>query len=494
MTLLERQPDLGGRARRFDAGPYRFDAGPTVITAPFVLEALFSLFGETMADHVTLLPVEPYYRMRFADGRHFDYGGDVEHTLAEIARFEPADVDGYRALLRHARKLYDVGFTKLAHVPFDRFAAMLRTVPALLRLRADRSVYELVCRHLRHPLLRRAFSIHPLLVGGNPLDTSSLYGLIHWLERAWGVWYVRGGTGELVRAMAGLFARHGGRVRLAATAERIEVLGRRATGVRLVGGEVVAADLVVSAGDPAQLYRDLLPRGTKRLPPWQQPSRVKLSMGLYVLYFATDRTYPDTCHHTILFGDRYEELLRDVFDRGVLSDDTSLYLHRPTATDPGMAPPGHDSFYVLAPVPNLQTSIDWAVAGPKLRERVLDILEARELPGLRGHLTQCFAIDPTYFRDELLSVDGAGFSVAPLLTQSAWFRFHNRAPRLDNLYLAGAGTHPGAGVPGVVTSARVVEALVRADWARDEALARPRGTVVTPVPEDAASNRGVGAI
>ena len=218
---MERQPDLGGRARRFQAGPYSFDAGPTVITAPFVLEELFTLFGETMADHVTLLPVEPYYRMRFADGRHLDYGGSIDDTLAEIARFEPADAAGYQALLRHARKLYDVGFTELAHVPFHRLRDMLRTVPALLRLRADRSVYQLVCRHLRHPLLRRAFSIHPLLVGGNPLDTSSLYGLIHWLERAWGVWYVRGGTGALVQAMAELLARHGGRIRLAATAERI---------------------------------------------------------------------------------------------------------------------------------------------------------------------------------------------------------------------------------------------------------------------------------
>ena len=461
MTLLERQPDLGGRARRFQAGPYSFDAGPTVITAPFVLEALFALFGEAMAHHVTLLPVEPYYRMRFADGRHLDYGGSIDDTLAEIARFAPGDAAGYQALLRHARKLYDVGFTELAHVPFDRLRDMLRTVPALVRLRADRSVYQLVCRHLRDPMLRRAFSIHPLLVGGNPLDTSSLYGLIHWLERAWGVWYARGGTGALVQALADLLLRHGGRIRLAATAERIEVSRRRATGVQLAGGEVIPADLVVSAGDPVQLYRDLLPG--VRLPPWQRPPRLRFSMGLYVLYFATDRTYPETRHHTILFGERYEELLREVFDRGVLSDDTSLYLHRPTATDPGMAPAGHDSFYVLAPVPNLQAAIDWRTAGPKLRERVLDMLEARELPGLRRHLTQCFAVDPTYFRDALLSVHGAGFSAAPLLTQSAWFRFHNRAPGLDNLYLAGAGTHPGAGVPGVVSSAQVVETLVRAD-------------------------------
>jgi phytoene desaturase len=460
VTLIDRCAALGGRAQVYEREGFRHDAGPTVITAPFLFEELFALFGERFADHVKLVPLTPWYRFQFADGDTFDYGGTLEATLAEIERIEPRDRAGYLALLEHSRRIYDIGFTQLSAQPFHRLGTMLRQVPHLLGLRNYETVWQMVSRHLVSDKLRRAFSIQPLLVGGNPFDTTSIYGLIHFLERAHGVHFAMGGTGAVTRALGDLMQRQGVEVRLGATVERIRIEQGVARGVELADGTVLEADIVVSDADAAHLYRDLVPRAEQAIATRVKLSQAHYSMGLFVMYFGTTRTYPDVAHHTIWMGERYRELLEDIFHRQKLAEDFSLYVHRPTATDPSFAPAGQDSFYVLCPVPNLQAGIDWATEGPRLRDRIVDALERTMLPGLKAAITADFYKTPEDFRDEYRSVHGAGFSVAPIFRQSAWFRFHNKSESVRNLYLVGAGTHPGAGVPGVLCSAKVIDALI----------------------------------
>ena len=462
VTLIDRCAALGGRAQVYEREGFRHDAGPTVITAPFLFEELFALFGERFADHVKLVPLTPWYRFQFADGDTFDYGGTLEATLAEIERIEPRDRAGYLALLEHSRRIYDIGFTQLSAQPFHRLGTMLRQVPHLLGLRNYETVWQMVSRHLVSDKLRRAFSIQPLLVGGNPFDTTSIYGLIHFLERAHGVHFAMGGTGAVTQALGGLMERQGIALRLSTTVERVRIEQGVARGVVLADGTHVDADIVVSDADAAHLYRDLVPRAEQALATRVKLSQAHYSMGLFVLYFGTTRTYPDVAHHTIWMGERYRELLNDIFHRQKLSEDFSLYVHRPTATDPSFAPAGQDSFYVLCPVPNLQADIDWAIEGPRLRDRIVDALERTMLPGLKATITADFYKTPEDFRDEYRSVHGAGFSVAPIFRQSAWFRFHNQSESVRNLYLVGAGTHPGAGVPGVLCSAKVIDALIPA--------------------------------
>jgi phytoene desaturase len=462
VTLIDRCAALGGRAQVYEREGFRHDAGPTVITAPFLFEELFTLFGERFADHVKLVPLTPWYRFQFADGDTFDYGGTLEATLAEIERIEPRDRAGYLALLEHSRRIYDIGFTQLSAQPFHRLGTMLRQVPHLLGLRNYETVWQMVSRHLVSDKLRRAFSIQPLLVGGNPFDTTSIYGLIHFLERAYGVHFAMGGTGAVTQALGGLMERQGIALRLSTTVERIRIEQGVARGVVLADGTHVDADVVVSDADAAHLYRDLVPRAEQALATRVKLSQAHYSMGLFVMYFGTTRTYPDVAHHTIWMGERYQELLNDIFHRQKLAEDFSLYVHRPTATDPSFAPPGQDSFYVLCPVPNLQADIDWAIEGPRLRDRIVDALERTMLPGLKASITADFYKTPEDFRDEYRSVHGAGFSVAPIFRQSAWFRFHNKSESVRNLYLVGAGTHPGAGVPGVLCSAKVIDALIPA--------------------------------
>ena len=462
VTLIDRCAALGGRAQVYERAGFRHDAGPTVITAPFLFEELFALFGERFDDHVKLVPLTPWYRFQFADGDTFDYGGTLEATLAEIERIEPRDRAGYLALLEHSRRIYDIGFTQLSAQPFDRFGTMLRQVPHLLGLRNYETVWQMVSRHLVSDKLRRAFSIQPLLVGGNPFDTTSIYGLIHFLERAHGVHFAMGGTGAVTQALGGLMERQGIALRLSTTVERVRIEQGVARGVTLADGTSVDADVVVSDADAAHLYRDLVPRAEQALATRVKLSQAHYSMGLFVMYFGTTRTYPDVAHHTIWMGERYRELLNDIFHRQKLSEDFSLYVHRPTATDPSFAPAGQDSFYVLCPVPNLQADIDWAIEGPRLRDRIVDALERTMLPGLKAAITADFTKTPEDFRDEYRSVHGAGFSVAPIFRQSAWFRFHNQSESVRNLYLVGAGTHPGAGVPGVLCSAKVIDALIPA--------------------------------
>lgn len=464
VTVVDRLDQPGGRARVFEEDGHRFDAGPTVITAPFLLEELWQLAGRDLAEDVELVPVTPFYRIRFDDGQTFDYTGDAEAMRAEIARFEPADVAGYERFLRKSEAIFEVGFTELAHVPFGRAADMARIVPAMALLESYRTVYGLVAKYIRNDRLRQVFSFHPLLVGGNPFSTTSIYTLIAFLERKWGVWYAMGGTGAIVRGLVRLIEELGGTLRLGETVEEITVdaSGRRprATGVRLASGETIAADLVVSNADAAWTYRHLLRPEFRRRWTDRRVERARFSMSLFVWYFGTDRPYPDVAHHTILLGPRYKGLLDDIFHRKHLAEDFSLYLHRPTATDPAMAPPGRETFYVLSPVPHLDSGTDWEIETERYRRAIEAYLEATVLPGLSRHLTASLTLTPQGFLEDYLSLKGAAFSFEPVLTQSAYFRPHNVSEDVDGLYLVGAGTHPGAGMPGVLSSARVLDTVV----------------------------------
>lgn len=460
VTVYDRCGRLGGRAQVFERGGYRHDAGPTVITAPFLFDELFELYGKRRCDYVDFVPLDPWYRFHFPDGDTFDYGGTVEDTLSEIARISPVDVAGYQGLLEQSRRIFDVGFTQLADQPFTRFRTLLAQVPNMARLGCYRTVAQLVRHHLKSEKLRQAFSIHPLLVGGNPYSTTSIYSLIHYLERRWGIFFARGGTGALVDALGRLMGEAGIPVNLGTTVKRVLTSGTRATGVELENGERVAADLVVSNVDPAHLFTGMVDHRSQSTLTRLKLKRARYSMGLFVLFFGTRRSYPEIAHHSIWLGRRFKELIKDIFHGQSLPDDFSLYLHRPTATDASFAPPGHDSFYVLAPVPNLRAPIDWAREGPRLRDRIVAALGRSILPDLEQSITSDFFMTPEDFKGDYLSRFGAGFSVAPIFSQSAWFRFHNRVEGMENLYLVGAGTHPGAGVPGVLCSAKVLDRLV----------------------------------
>jgi phytoene desaturase len=460
VTVLERLDQPGGRARVIRRDGFTFDAGPTIITAPFLFEELWSLCGRRLADSVELRALDPFYRVRFDDGQIFDCNGDPEQMRARVAALAPGDVAGYERFLRLAEKIYALGFEQLGHRPFSRFLDMLRISPQMLRFGSHRSVHALVSRHVRDPRLRFLLSFHPLFVGANPFTVTSLYSLIAFLERRWGVYFAMGGTGSLVQGLVDLIQGQGNLLRLNAEVGAITVERGAATGVRLKDGEMLHADIVVSNADAGWTYRHLLPA---RLPRRWSPRRIekaRYSMGLFVWYFGTRRQYPEVPHHTILVGPRYRELLDDIFERKVLAEDFSLYLHRPTATDPSLAPPGCDGFYVLSPVPNLDGAVDWRSAAEPYRRKIERYLEETLLPGLSTQIAVSHVVTPLDFRDDLLSLKGAGFSLEPVLTQSAWFRPHNRCEDIDGLYLVGAGTHPGAGVPGVLSSARVLDAVV----------------------------------
>jgi len=469
VTLVDRLDAIGGRAQVFERGGFRHDAGPTVVTAPFLFDELFELFGEKRDDFVEFRPLDPWYRFHFDGGEQFDYRASVDDTMDEIARFSPEDRKGYDGLLKASEAIFRVGFEQLADRPFTRFTTMLKQVPALLKLKSYKTVAQMVNSHIRHPLLRQAFSIHPLLVGGNPFTTTSIYTLIHFLERRWGVWFAMGGTGKLVAELHALMERAGVDVRLNVDIDRIEVKDGLTTGAVSSDGEVFPADRVICNGDPPTVYSQMMPEaysgGSKMLP----ESLTKYSMGLFVLFFGTTRQYPDIAHHTIWMGPRYKDLLADIFDRKVLADDFSLYLHRPTATDASFAPEGCDSFYVLCPVPNLLGKTDWSEEGQKLRDRIVAALEKTIMPGLSDTIRADFWMTPEDFKSRYRAMHGTGFSIAPVFSQSAWFRYHNRDPRIPNLYFAAAGAHPGAGMPGVLCSAKVVEALVAEDERQSDA-------------------------
>ena len=460
VSVFDRLDTPGGRARVFRQNGFTFDAGPTVITAPFLLEELWTLAGRRFEEAIDLRAVTPFYRVRFDDGDVFNYTGSATAMRDEVARLAPNDVCGYEAFVRRSEEIFRVGFEQLAHVPFNSPWDMMRIVPQMMRLESYRTVYGLVAKHVKHPKLRQVLSFHPLLVGGNPFSTTSIYSLIAFLERKWGVHFPMGGTGALVRGLVDLIDGLGGDVHLGEDVTEITVEGGRATGLRLGSGRTVAADVVVSNADAAWTYRHLIPSRARRTWTDRRIERSRFSMSLFVWYFGTRRTYPNVAHHTILLGPRYRELLDDIFRHKRLANDFSLYLHRPTATDPSLAPPGCDAFYVLSPVPNLESGVDWTTRAESYRERIARHLGATVLPGLEQEITASHMLTPHEFRHDLLAFRGAAFSFEPALTQSAYFRPHNKSEDIDRLYLVGAGTHPGAGLPGVLSSARVLDAVV----------------------------------
>jgi phytoene desaturase len=460
VTVLEALDQPGGRARVFRRGGFTFDAGPTVITAPYLLEELFALVGRRMRDYVELVPVDPFYRILFPDGSTFDYVGDEERLLAQIRAISPRDVDGYRRFAAHAERIFDVGFTRLADEPFHRARDMVGVLPDMVRLGSHRTVYGMVSRYIRDERLRQAFTFEPLLVGGSPFSTTAIYLLIHWLERKWGVHFARGGTAAIVAALVRLLEEIGVELRLETPVEQIEVVGGRVRGVRTEGGERIAADIVVSNADPSRVYGRMIAPEHRRHNTDRAIRRKRQSISLFVAYFGSPRQYPELAHHTIVLGERYRGLLDDIFRRKVLADDFSLYLHAPTRTDPSLAPEGTECFYVLSPVPNNRSGIDWSREAEPYFERIREQLESRLLPGLGESPVEPFFLTPDDFEHTLRSEDGAAFGPEPILTQSAYFRYHNRSPDVDGLYFVGAGTHPGGGVPGVLCSAKVLDRIV----------------------------------
>ncbi len=460
VTIVDRLDQPGGRARVFKEDGNTFDAGPTLITAPFLFDELWELAGKRRADYVDFVPIDPFYRIRFDSGEVFNYTGDADSMRSEIARFNPDDVDGYERFLKKSERIFDVGFTELGHVPFGKVSDMARIVPSMVALESYRTVFSLVSKYIKDPRLRQVFSFHPLLVGGNPFSTTSIYTLIAFLERKWGVWYAMGGTGALVKGLADLIEELGGAFRFGETVNEITVAAGKATGVRLESGEHIISDLVVSNADAAWTYKHLLGPEHRRRWTDAKIDRSKLSMSLFVWYFGTDRKYDDIAHHTILLGPRYRKLLEDIFRNHELAEDFSLYLHRPTATDASMAPEGNEAFYVLSPVPHLDSGTEWATKSEQYRKQIEKYLERTVLPRLSEHITVSRTLTPQQFLDDYLSLKGSAFSFEPILTQSAYFRPHNKSEEVEGLFLVGAGTHPGAGMPGVLSSARVLDSLI----------------------------------
>lgn len=460
-TVLEARDRPGGRAYVWHRDGHTFDAGPTVITDPECLAQLWRLSGHDMAQDVTLLPVMPFYRLNWPDGTSFDYSNDDAALNAEIAKLDPADVEGYAKFCDYAAGVFREGYQKLGHVAFLDWQSMVRAAPALMQHQAWRSVYSVVSGFVKNEKLRQALSFHTLLVGGNPMATSAIYALIHKLEKDGGVWFAKGGTNALVSGMVRHFERLGGTLRLGDPVAAIETLGDRATAVSTVQGFRVEVDAVASNADLVHTYGTLIqghPRGAAQA---QSLAHKRWSPSLFVLHFGVKGAWPGIPHHMILFGPRYKGLLTDIYDHGVLPEDFSLYLHHPTVTDPSLAPEGHSTFYALAPVPHLgKLPVDWDEVGPRFADRILGEIERRLIPDLRERVTVKFHYTPTDFRTDLGAFNGSGFSLEPLLTQSAWLRAHNRDDIISNLYFVGAGTHPGAGIPGVVGSARATADLM----------------------------------
>lgn len=461
--LLESRDKPGGRAYVFEDDGFKFDAGPTVITDPTCLEELFDGSGRKMSDYVTLIPITPFYQLRWEDGVVFDYVNDQESLDRQIAKLCPADVDGYRKFRDYSEKLLEEGYVKLGHVPFPDFRSMIRVAPQLVKLKSYRSVYDIVARFIKDDHLRQAFSFHSLLVGGNPFQTSAIYALIHALERRWGVWFAKGGTGALILGLVKLFEDLGGTMRLNSPVLRIDTDNGQVTGVTTRDGSSITSKIVVSNADVVHTYRDLLSQTPLAKKTTNSLLKKRYSMSLFVIYFGLRREHPELKHHIVMFGQRYRELIREIFKGPALPDDFSLYLHAPSVTDPSLAPAGSSAYYVLSPVPHLGSAkIDWSVEGPRYRDRILAYLEEQIIPDLRKDLVTCRIFTPDDFKTELNAHLGSAFSLEPILTQSAYFRAHNQDNAIKGLFLVGAGTHPGAGVPGVIGSAKATANVILA--------------------------------
>jgi phytoene desaturase len=462
VQIFEKRDKLGGRAYVYEINGFKFDGGPTIVTAPFMLDDIFAAAGKRREDYFELVPCQPFYRIFNHQGRSFDYNDNADFTLSQIEQWSPADKAGYLKFIQSTQAIFEKGFVALADKPFLNFMDMLRIIPDLIKLQSHQSVYKYVSQFVQDDFLRRCFSFHPLLVGGNPFETTSIYALIHYLEREWGVHYAMGGTGAIVQGLGRLFEELGGQICVNTEVQEILVEGRRVSGVRLADGAIHKADIIISNADVAFTYRHLIPEQYRRKYSNRKIEKMRYSMSLFVIYFGAKRRYTDTglAHHNIILGQRYKGLLDDIFTKKHLADDFSLYLHMPTLTDPSLAPAGCESFYVLSPVPHLGSGIDWTQAAKPYRDRIMQFLEDNYLPDLQANIVAEHHIDPLHFQNTLNSYLGSAFSVEPTLSQSAWFRPHNRSEDFDNLYFVGAGTHPGAGLPGVLASAKIAEELI----------------------------------
>jgi phytoene desaturase len=462
VILFEKRDKPGGRAYVYETNGFTFDAGPTVITAPFLFEELFALAGRKMDDYFKLVPLNPFYRIFNYEGKFFDYNDDTDFTLSQIEKWNPADKEGYLRFIKTTKPIFEKGFVELGDKPFLKFSDMIKVAPALIKLQSFKTVYKYVSQFIKDDFLRQCFSFHPLLVGGNPFETTSIYALIHYLERRWGIHYAVGGTGSIVKGLAELFIELGGELKLSTEVKGITVKNRKVTGVKLADGSDYTAEAVVSNADVAFTYMNLITKEHRRKYSNRKLEKMKYSMSLFVIYFGTKKRYNNTKlkHHNIILGKRYQGLLDDIFNKKILADDFSLYLHMPTYTDSSLARDGCETFYALSPVPHLGSGIDWKKEAKPYRDKIISFLEENYLPDLQKNIIAEHSIDPTYFRDELNSYLGSAFSVEPILTQSAWFRPHNQSEDFDNLYFAGAGTHPGAGLPGVLSSAKIVDNLI----------------------------------
>ena len=457
VTLLEKHPDLGGRARVFRKGNFIYDGGPTVITAPYLLEELFSLFNKNISDYVKIVPLDLWYRFVFSNGQTFDYSGDENSMKREVRKFSEKDFDGYNNLVNFTEKIFNKGFSDLSDKPFNDIGFMVKQIPSLLRLKSYKSVYKLVSNYISSEKLRRVFSMHPLLVGGNPFTTTSIYTLILFLEKKWGIHYSMGGTGNVVKALEQLMIEEN--IKIIKSAEVTEILSdtSKVKGVKINNSEMIECDYIVCNSDPPNVYKNLIKSNNYNFFFKQKMKRMDYSMGLFVYYFGSKKQYKDVAHHTIFFGNTYKKHLEKIFEKKILSEDISYYLHRPSATDPNMAPDGQDAFYVLVPVPNNLSNIDWSNEGEKFKDLILDRMDKSVLPGIKKNVICDFYLTPDYFEKDLATLHGSGFSIQPKFSQSAYFRFHNQSEVFKNLYFVGAGTHPGAGMPGVLSSAKVLD-------------------------------------
>ena len=470
VTIVERREKVGGRAYQLIDGGYTFDMGPSLITAPDLIDDVFAAAGRRTEEYVTLVPLDPYYRLYFDDGRYFEYTGDQERMEAEVAKFNPADVEGYRRFMAGIKVIYDRAFADLAHQPFLRRADFVKILPELVRLNAARSVYGCVASYISDPHLRMVFSFHPLFLGGNPFKASAIYAIIPYLERLGGVHFSLGGMYSVIEGFARLFTEIGGVIETNAEVVEIEVIEGRARGVRTRDGRRFAADAVVSNADVAATYKDLIAPQWRRRWTDHRIERMRYSMSSFLLYLGLDRKYDKLRHHTILIGDRYKGLVSDIFG-GRMAEDFSIYLHAPTLTDPSMAPPGHESVYLLVPVPHLGgEAVDWATYGDVFRDKIVRYLEHDfGLPGFAASIRVEHRFTPLDFEREFGAYLGTGWQMEPTLFQSAYFRPHNRSEDVRDLYLAGAGTHPGAGLPGTLLSAEITAALVERGLRRTSA-------------------------
>ncbi len=461
VTLIEKHQDLGGRARVFKKNGFTYDGGPTVITAPYLINELFELFKKNPKDYIDLTPLKIWYQFVFEDKSKFNYSGDEDEMKKQIQNISKEDFEGYKKLVQFTKKIFDKGFTELSDIPFDKPFVMMRQLPSLLKLKSYKSVYSLVSSFIKDEKLRRMFSMHPLLVGGNPFTTTSIYGLILYLEKKWGIHYSMGGTGNIILGLEKLMNEVGIKIIKGHEVFKINSIKNKVTGIQLDNEKNIEADYVICNADPPAVYEKMLKDNLKNslFFNWKK-KRMEYSMGLFVYYFGTKKIYENIEHHTIKFGNKYKEHLDDIFDKKKLNSDISYYLHRPSATDKSMSPPGQDCFYVLVPVPNNQSNIDWSKEGEKMKNLVIDKMEQDLMPDLRKNIVEDFYLTPDYFEKDLNTKYGSGFSIQPKFSQSAYFRFHNKSEICDGLYFVGAGTHPGAGVPGVLSSAKVLDKIL----------------------------------